>query len=139
MIRSFEGKTPRIAESAFVSEAAYIIGDVEIGENSRIWPDVTKGRGCEPPTLAQPTPSPKHRTPNTKQTQKGETQNPKLRRRVVWDFEFWVYLGSSVSNLGFPPKGPYIRSGAVIPIRLRVLARTALVADTSLRRAAVNA
>jgi len=38
MIRSFEGKTPRIAESAFVSEAAYVIGDVEIGENSCIWP-----------------------------------------------------------------------------------------------------
>ncbi|MBW2062956.1 MAG: gamma carbonic anhydrase family protein [Deltaproteobacteria bacterium] len=38
MIRSFKGKTPRIAESAFVSEAAYVIGDVEIGENSGVWP-----------------------------------------------------------------------------------------------------
>ncbi len=38
MIRSFNGKTPRIAESAFISEAAYIIGDVEIGENSSVWP-----------------------------------------------------------------------------------------------------
>ncbi len=38
MIRSFNGKTPRIAESAFVSEAAYIVGDVEIGENCSIWP-----------------------------------------------------------------------------------------------------
>jgi len=38
VIRSFDGKTPRIAESAFVSEAAYVIGDVEIGENSGIWP-----------------------------------------------------------------------------------------------------
>ena len=38
MIRSFQGKTPRIAESAFVSEAAYVVGDVEIGENSSIWP-----------------------------------------------------------------------------------------------------
>jgi carbonic anhydrase/acetyltransferase-like protein (isoleucine patch superfamily) len=38
MIRSFEDKTPRIAKSAFVSEAAYVIGDVEIGENSGIWP-----------------------------------------------------------------------------------------------------
>lgn len=38
MIRSFNGKTPRIADSAFVSEAAYVIGDVEIGENSGIWP-----------------------------------------------------------------------------------------------------
>ena len=38
MIRSFNGKTPKIHESAFVSEAAYIIGDVEIGENSSVWP-----------------------------------------------------------------------------------------------------
>jgi carbonic anhydrase/acetyltransferase-like protein (isoleucine patch superfamily) len=40
MIRSFNGKTPRIAESAFVSESAYVIGDVEIGENCGIWPGV---------------------------------------------------------------------------------------------------
>jgi carbonic anhydrase/acetyltransferase-like protein (isoleucine patch superfamily) len=38
MIRSFNGKTPKIAESAFISEAAYVIGDVEIGENSSVWP-----------------------------------------------------------------------------------------------------
>jgi carbonic anhydrase/acetyltransferase-like protein (isoleucine patch superfamily) len=38
MVRSFNGKTPRIAESAFVSEAAYVIGDVEIGENSGVFP-----------------------------------------------------------------------------------------------------
>lgn len=38
MIRSFNGKTPRIAESAFISEAAYIIGDVEIGAHSNVWP-----------------------------------------------------------------------------------------------------
>ena len=38
MIRSFSGKSPRIADSAFVSEMAYVIGDVEIGENSTVWP-----------------------------------------------------------------------------------------------------
>ncbi len=38
MIRSFNGKTPKIAKSAFVSEAAYIVGDVEIDENSSVWP-----------------------------------------------------------------------------------------------------
>jgi len=38
MIRSVNGKTPKIADSAFVSEAAYIVGDVEIGENSSVWP-----------------------------------------------------------------------------------------------------
>jgi carbonic anhydrase/acetyltransferase-like protein (isoleucine patch superfamily) len=38
MIRNFRGKAPKIAASAFVSEAAYIVGHVEIGENSSIWP-----------------------------------------------------------------------------------------------------
>ena len=38
MIRTFNGKTPKIAASAFVSESSYVIGDVEIGENSGVWP-----------------------------------------------------------------------------------------------------
>ena len=37
MIKSFNGKTPKIAESAFISEQAYIVGDVEIGEDSSVW------------------------------------------------------------------------------------------------------
>ena len=38
MIKSFNGKTPEIAGSAFISEAAYVVGDVEIGEHSSVWP-----------------------------------------------------------------------------------------------------
>ena len=38
MIRGLDGKTPKIAESAFISEAAYIVGDVEIEEGSNVWP-----------------------------------------------------------------------------------------------------
>lgn len=38
MIRSLNGKTPIIAKSAFISETAYIVGDVEIGENTSVWP-----------------------------------------------------------------------------------------------------
>ena len=37
MIRAFDGREPRIAPTAFVSEAAHVIGDVEIGENSSVW------------------------------------------------------------------------------------------------------
>ena len=33
MIRSFNGRTLIIAESAFISEAAYVIGDVRIGND----------------------------------------------------------------------------------------------------------
>ena len=38
MIRSLDGITPRIHPTAFVSEFSYIIGDVEVGEGSSIWP-----------------------------------------------------------------------------------------------------
>ena len=38
MIRELGEKKPKIVESAFVSEAAYVVGDVQIGENSSIWP-----------------------------------------------------------------------------------------------------
>jgi carbonic anhydrase/acetyltransferase-like protein (isoleucine patch superfamily) len=38
MIRSFEDKTPKIAASAFISEAAYVVGDIVIGEYSSVWP-----------------------------------------------------------------------------------------------------
>lgn len=38
MIRSVDGKKPRIHPSAFISEAAYIVGDVVIGEGTNVWP-----------------------------------------------------------------------------------------------------
>ncbi len=38
MIRNFGNKVPKIAPSAFVSEAAYVVGDVEIAENASVWP-----------------------------------------------------------------------------------------------------
>jgi len=38
VIESFDGKTPIIAESTFVHPSAHIIGDVEIGEGSIVWP-----------------------------------------------------------------------------------------------------
>ena len=38
MIRSLAGKTPVIHPDAFVSEFAYVVGDVEIGEGSSVWP-----------------------------------------------------------------------------------------------------
>lgn len=38
MIKSFGGRAPRIGASSFVSQMASVIGDVEIGENSGVWP-----------------------------------------------------------------------------------------------------
>lgn len=46
MQRSFEGASPVVAENAFVSEMAYLIGDVVVDEQSSVWPFVClRGHG----------------------------------------------------------------------------------------------
>ncbi len=48
MIRAFRGKSPKVADTAWVSEFAYVVGDVEIGEHSSVWPGaVVRGDGEE--------------------------------------------------------------------------------------------
>ena len=37
-IRSFETYTPQIAETAFIDESAVVTGNVNIGEDSSVWP-----------------------------------------------------------------------------------------------------
>ena len=37
-VRSLGNKVPRIAEAAWISEAAYVVGDVELDEGVSIWP-----------------------------------------------------------------------------------------------------
>lgn len=41
MIRSYRGIVPKIAASAYIDPSAQVIGDVEVGERSSIWPNVT--------------------------------------------------------------------------------------------------
>lgn len=40
-IRTYQGKTPALGERVFVDASAVVIGDVEIGANSSVWPLVT--------------------------------------------------------------------------------------------------
>ncbi|MFZ0633962.1 MAG: gamma carbonic anhydrase family protein [Candidatus Acidiferrales bacterium] len=40
MIRAYGGRTPEIAASAYIDEAAVVIGDVAIGEDASVWPCV---------------------------------------------------------------------------------------------------
>ena len=48
MIRTLGDQTPKVAETAWVSEFAYVVGNVEIGEYCSIWPGVTiRGDGTK--------------------------------------------------------------------------------------------
>jgi carbonic anhydrase/acetyltransferase-like protein (isoleucine patch superfamily) len=38
MIRAFRGAVPKVAASAYIDQSAQVIGDVEIGERTSIWP-----------------------------------------------------------------------------------------------------
>ncbi len=37
MIREYSGRTPKIANSAFIAESADVIGEVEVGTNASVW------------------------------------------------------------------------------------------------------
>ncbi|WP_408958092.1 gamma carbonic anhydrase family protein [Natrinema sp. 74] len=41
MLRSFDGIEPRVADSAYVDEAAVVIGDVVIEDEASVWPNTT--------------------------------------------------------------------------------------------------
>lgn len=41
MIRAYRGIYPKIAASSYIDPSAQVIGDVEIGERSSVWPNVT--------------------------------------------------------------------------------------------------
>lgn len=40
MIRIYRGRAPQVAASAYIDEAAILIGDIRIGEHSSVWPGV---------------------------------------------------------------------------------------------------
>ena len=48
MIRSFRGNKPKIAGSAYIDPGAHVIGDVEIGPFSSIWPTAVLRGDIEP-------------------------------------------------------------------------------------------
>lgn len=41
MIRPFRGKTPQVAQSAYIHPSAQLIGDIAIGEESSVWCNAT--------------------------------------------------------------------------------------------------
>ncbi|MBD2857576.1 gamma carbonic anhydrase family protein [Spongiibacter sp. KMU-158] len=40
-IRPFEGHTPQLGEGAFIDPSAVVIGDVQLGADSSVWPNTT--------------------------------------------------------------------------------------------------
>ncbi|SFR63953.1 gamma carbonic anhydrase family protein [Halogeometricum limi] len=55
MIRRFEETSPAVAESAFVSEMAYLVGDVTVGPEASIWPFVCVRGDFGPSSIGEQT------------------------------------------------------------------------------------
>lgn len=55
MLRTVSGMSPNIAESAFISEMAYIVGDVSVGSRANIWPFVCLRGDFEPTVVGDET------------------------------------------------------------------------------------
>jgi len=55
MQRAVLGESPTVAQSAFVSEMAYLVGDVRVGERSSLWPFVCLRGDREPVVVGSET------------------------------------------------------------------------------------
>src|SRR5258706_8009033 len=55
MIRTFRGIAPKVALSAYVDPSAQVIGDVEIGERSSVWPNASLRGDTGPIRVGQDT------------------------------------------------------------------------------------
>ena len=55
MLRSFEGTTPSVPDSAFVSEMSYLVGDVTLAEQVSVWPFVCIRGDYGPTTVGEET------------------------------------------------------------------------------------
>ena len=40
-IRSYQGKTPQLGKGVFIDPSAVVLGDVTLGDDSSVWPNVT--------------------------------------------------------------------------------------------------
>src|SRR5205085_9867655 len=55
MIRKYRDSAPRIAASAYIDTASTVIGDVEIGERSSVWPSAALRGDIEPIRVGEET------------------------------------------------------------------------------------
>ena len=53
MIRPFRGKIPKAAASAYIDPSAQMIGDIAIGEQSSVWPNVSARGDVSSITIGQ--------------------------------------------------------------------------------------
>jgi carbonic anhydrase/acetyltransferase-like protein (isoleucine patch superfamily) len=115
MIRSLEGTEPAIPESAFVSEMAYVVGDVALGEESSVWPFVCIRGDIGPTTVGERSNVQDHSMLHEAEIGSGVTvgHDVTIDQSTVED-DCLIGIGSSVLRGARVGEGSIVAAGAVV-------------------------
>jgi carbonic anhydrase/acetyltransferase-like protein (isoleucine patch superfamily) len=144
MVRTLRGVTPRIAESAYVDEAATLIGNVSVGERSTVWPGATLRGDIEPITVGDST---SIQEGTVVHTDKGFPTSIGNRVTVghmvvlhgcTIEDDALIGIGAIVLNGAKIGKGAVVAAGALVPEGMEVPADTLVMGTPAKPRRAVS-
>ena len=139
MLESFAGVSPRIDPTAFVHERAVLIGEVVVGAQSSVWPNVTL-RGDDGPILIGRQTSIQdnsviHATEGLSHTTVGDRvtvgHSVILHGCTIHD-EVLIGMGAVLLDNAVVESGAIVAAGTVVPPR-KVVAAGTLVAGNPMR------
>ena len=131
MIRAYRGVVPKIAASAYIDPSAQVIGDVEIGERSSVWPNATiRGDvnhiriGDESNVQDNSVIHVEHDTYPTIIGNRVTVGHSVTLHGCVIEDDALIGIGAIVLNGATVGKGAIIAAGSVVPERMQVPAGT---------------
>ena len=115
MIRSLGDSIPVVPDSAFVSETAYVVGDVTLGEKSSVWPFVCVRGDIGPTTVGDRSNVQDHSMLHEAEIGNGVTvgHNVTVDQATVED-DCLVGIGASVLRDATVREGSVVAAGAVV-------------------------
>jgi carbonic anhydrase/acetyltransferase-like protein (isoleucine patch superfamily) len=144
MLRSFKGKLPRVAPSAYVDPGATVIGDVTVGSRSSVWPGAVLRGDNDPIRLGEAT---NIQDGAVIHTDPGFPVNVGDRVTVghavvlhgcTVEDDGVVGIGAIVLNGARIGKGAVVAAGALVPEGMEVAADTLVMGTPAKPRRAVS-
>jgi carbonic anhydrase/acetyltransferase-like protein (isoleucine patch superfamily) len=145
MIRSFRGINPKIADSAYVDPGAHVIGDVEIGERSSVWPCVVLRGDIEPIRVGADTNIQDGTVIHTDRgfpTTIGDrvsVGHSVILHGCTVEEDSLIGMGATVLNGARIGRGAVVAAGAVVPEGMEVAPDMLVMGTPAKPRRAVNA
>lgn len=115
MIKSYNGDTPEIADSAFVSEMAYVTGDVHVKNEASVWPFVCIRGDVGPTTVDERTNVQDHTMLHEADIGEGVTigHNVVVDQSTV-ESNCLIGISSSVLRGAVVEEGSIVAAGAIV-------------------------